>query len=522
MKNALGKLAAKRMAEAVQELYTRGETDYWLPPLILYLHGEPIGRVRPGDALIFCCRRGEREIQLTRAFTDPNFCEFPREKLDPLFFVPLTLYHPSLRYLKAAFAPQNIPKTLGEVLANQSLSQIRIAEEEKFAHVTYFLNGGRADPFPGEKDVCVPSSLKRPIQVLPGLLEKVREELNQHDYHLVVVNLATGDIVGHWSELEPKVECAEAVDKTLGRLLEIAARKGYWTVITADHGLLEDHGPPGGPPNVSHTLNPVPLVVISPHGTQSPLLPTGRLADVAPTILQLLNIPLPLEMTGQALLRQQPSEAIEKVMLIILDGWGLGQPGRVNPIELAKTVIWKDISTGPMAKLEAAGEGVGLPPGTKGNSEAGHLNIGSGRVVLQDEVRIKQAIDHGEFAKNPIFHEALAFARQTKGALHLLGLLSKQSSHGSVDYIYELLKLAKHENFEPVYVHLITDGRSTEPGSAPALLEEFGQALGELEVGIVVTALGRGLALDRGGDYWGKTQRAYRALVYGEGIAVPI
>ncbi|MCS7241007.1 MAG: phosphoglycerate mutase (2,3-diphosphoglycerate-independent), partial [Candidatus Bipolaricaulota bacterium] len=206
MKNELGKITAERMAEAVQELYTQGETDYWLSPLVLYCQGKPVGRIRSGDALIFCCRRGERELQLTRAFADPNFPEFPREELNPLFFVPLTLYHPSLWYLKAAFAPQNIPKTLGEVLADHALPQLRVAEEEKFAHVTYFLNGGRGEPFSGEKDVCIPSSLKQPLQVLPKLLEKVGEELAQQEYALVVVNLATGDIVGHWSELEPKVE----------------------------------------------------------------------------------------------------------------------------------------------------------------------------------------------------------------------------------------------------------------------------------------------------------------------------
>ncbi|MCS7240973.1 MAG: phosphoglycerate mutase (2,3-diphosphoglycerate-independent), partial [Candidatus Bipolaricaulota bacterium] len=313
-----------------------------------------------------------------------------------------------------------------------------------------------------------------------------------------------------------------AVDKTLEELLALAARKGYWAMVTADHGLLEDHGPAGGPPNVSHTLNPVPFTVIGPHSERPPLSSAGQLADVAPTVLQLFNISLPSEMTGHPLLQQRLSQRAEKIMLIILDGWGLGQPGRINPIELAKAPTWRSICAGPMAKLAAAGEGVGLPPGTKGNSEAGHLNIGAGRVVLQDEVRIKQAIDQGEFTKNPLFHEALKFARKNKGAFHLLGLLSKQSSHGSIDYVYELLKLAKAENFAPVYVHLITDGRSTEPGSAPALLREVGEVMERLGVGAVVTALGRGLALDRGGDYLGKTQRAYRALVLGEGIAVPI
>jgi 2,3-bisphosphoglycerate-independent phosphoglycerate mutase len=517
-----GKITAERMAAAVEALYAQGESDYWLSPLVLYQKGKPVGRICPKDALVFCCRRGEREVQLTRAFTDPNFQEFPRKKIDPLFFVPLTLYHPSLRYLKAAFAPQNIPQTLGEVVARHGLPQIRIAEEEKFAHVTYFLNGGRADPFPMEKDVCVPSSLAYPMQTLPQIVTKLQEELGREDRAIVVINLATGDIVGHWSELAPKVECAEAVDKALAELLNVASMKGYWAVITADHGLLEDHGPPEGPPNVSHTTNLVPFFVVGPHGERPRLVSSGKLADVAPTILYLLALPQPPEMTGRVLLDQAPPRKVEKVMLIVLDGWGLGQPGRVNPIELANTPCWDSLTAGPMSKLEASGEAVGLLPGRKGNSEAGHMNIGAGRVVLQDEVRINLAMENGEFAKNPVFHEALDFVRFREGSFHLLGLLSKQSSHGSVDYIYELLKLAKDKGCQNVYVHLITDGRSTEPGSAPLLLREAGSVLEEIGVGTIATVLGRGLALDRGGDYLGKTQRAYRALVFGEGIPVHI
>lgn len=512
---------ASRLAEAVEARYREGETDYWLSPLVLVDHDQPVGRIKAGDAVIFCCRRGEREVQLTRAFTDPNFREFPRPDLEPLTFVPLTLYHPSLRYLRAAFAPQDIPDTLGEVVSSHGLSQLRIAEEEKYPHITYFLNGGRGDPFPGEVDRRVPSCLVDPPKALQKLVDLTREEVNTLEFSFVAINLATGDIMGHATELEPKVLCAEAVDRALAEILELGQNHGYWLAITADHGLLEDHGPPGGPVNNSHTTNPVPFILLGPRGERPELISQGILADVAPTLLRLLGLPRPAAMTGQVLTKEKTLRA-EKVMLLILDGWGLGRGDRVNPIAIARTPCWDELSRGPLARLAASGEAVGLLPGRKGNSEAGHLNLGAGRIVLQDEVRIQQAIETGMFAENPVFRAAIDDARARKGALHLLGILSEQSSHGSVNYVLELLKLARKERLDKVFVHLITDGRSTPPGSAPEMLRKVGMAMAEIGVGSVVTLVGRGFALDRGGDYAGKTQVAFRALVLGEGRPVPL
>jgi 2,3-bisphosphoglycerate-independent phosphoglycerate mutase len=509
------------MAEKVEALYKEGHTDYWLPPLVLTGPQGPIGRVRAGDSLIFCCRRGEREIQLTRAFVDDKFAEFPRQRLAPLTFVPLTLYHPSLAYLPVAFAPQNVEDTLGEVISQAGHTQLRLAEKEKYAHVTYFFSGGRTEPFLGEVDRRVPSFLDDPPRSLPLLLSALENELSSRRPTLAVVNVATGDIMGHYEGLEPKVRCAEEVDRALGAILKLAQGHGYWTAITADHGLLEDHGPEGGPPNVSHTTHPVPFLLVGPRGESPRLTQEGMLGDVAPTILELLDLPRPAAMTGRSLLAEKAPRA-ERVLLVVLDGWGLGEPRHVNPIELARTPTWDELSRRPMARLAASGEAVGLLPGRKGNSEAGHMNLGAGRIVPQDEVRIQAAIESGTFAENPAFHRAIEDAQARGGALHLLGLLSEKSSHGSMDYVLELLKLARRKGCDRVFVHLITDGRSTQPGSAPDLLRSFGEGLAQIGVGTLVTLVGRGLALDRGGDYSGKTQQVYRALVHGEGIPVPL
>ncbi|MGY4707695.1 phosphoglycerate mutase (2,3-diphosphoglycerate-independent) [Candidatus Bipolaricaulota sp. J31] len=510
---------AERLARKVSELLAEGHTDYWLPPLVLWGTAGPVGRVRAGDAVIFCCRRGEREVQLTRAFVDPEFDGFPRERLEPLTFVTLTLYHPSLNWLPVAFAPRDVPDTLAEVLSRAGAEQLHLAEREKFAHVTYFFNGGRAEPFPGETDRCVPSFSDDPLRALPGLVDALGEELVGGDRLFGVVNIASGDILGHSTSLEEKIRCAEAVDRTLREALDLAHRAGYTVLITADHGLLEDHGPRGGPPNTSHTTHPVPFLVIPPSGEGVEVEKAGKLGDVAPTVLSLLGIPIPKAMTGRPLLWGE--FRAERVLLVVLDGWGLGEEGHVNPIELAHTPMWDELQRLPMARLAASGEAVGLLPGRKGNSEAGHMNLGAGRVVPQDEVRIEEALRTGRFANNPAFHRAIADAKERGGALHLIGLLSRTSSHGSMEYVFELLKLAHRERVERVYVHFITDGRSTPPGSAPDLLREAGREISYIGTGTVVTAMGRGIALDRSGDYAGKTRRAYEALVSGQGVPVP-
>jgi 2,3-bisphosphoglycerate-independent phosphoglycerate mutase len=248
---------------------------------------------------------------------------------------------------------------------------------------------------------------------------------------------------------------------------------------------------------------------------------SGNLADIAPTILEALGIGPPEGMTGASLMPGHDWGGLRKVLLLILDGWGVGEYGPGNPIFLADTPIWDDLLRSyPCSQIKAAGEAVGLKTGKVGNSEAGHMNIGAGRVVLQDDVRLDQAIQDGSFYTNETLVQAIQEAKHRQTALHLIFLLTEKSSHGSVDYPLMILRMAKANSLEDVFLHAIFDGRSTQPGSAPVMLEKLERQVAEIGVGQIVTGMGRGIALDRDRNY-AKTQQAYDALVFGRGIHYP-
>jgi 2,3-bisphosphoglycerate-independent phosphoglycerate mutase len=243
----------------------------------------------------------------------------------------------------------------------------------------------------------------------------------------------------------------------------------------------------------------------------------GNLADIAPTILDTFGLPQPVGMTGTCLIQAHEWAETRRVLLIILDGWGLGPDNPTNPIFLAHTPVWDNlIQRFPNCRLQAAGTAVGLKPGKAGNSEAGHMNIGAGRVVLQDDSRLDMAMQDGSFYSNEILCRVIQEVKQRNTDLHLIGLLSEKSSHGSIDYPLALLRMAKTNDLENVYLHIIFDGRSTEPGSAPALLEKLENKIDEIGLGQIVTGMGRSIALDRDRNY-AKTYRAYNALVFGDG-----
>jgi 2,3-bisphosphoglycerate-independent phosphoglycerate mutase len=524
---SVGLQSAAALARATARRYGDGQTDYWMEPLVLVgADGRPIGRVGGGDAVIFCCRRGEREIQLTDAFVAPEFPHFPRCILPDLRFVLLTLYHEKYAALPVAFRPAAIPDTLGELVSRAGRRQLRAAESEKFAHVTFFFNGGRHEPFPGEDRIRVPSPRGVPVHTVPELsLPEVAARTMAgigQGYDLIVVNFANGDVIGHTADTAAKVRCAEAVDRHLGARLAAAGSARYLSVVTADHGNLEELITADGSPHVAHTSNPVPFLVVDPGPPGPRMSPRpGRLADVAPTILDAMGLPRAEAMTGASLLPPRACGTGRRVLLAILDGWGIGAQDDGNPIHLARTPVWDTLSaTCPRTTLDAAGEAVGLQPGNPGNSEAGHLNLGAGRVVLQDEVRLDQAMRDGSFLANPVFRRTLEEVRERRSALHLLALLSEQSSHGTIAYPLALLELAKRIGLAGVYIHLIFDGRSTPPGSAPRLLQELGIRMAEIGLGEVVTAVGRGLALDRDGNF-ARTRQAYDALVHGIGYPCP-
>lgn len=512
----------RALAGVVRGLYAEGQTDYSLEPIVLINEtGNPIGRIKDHDGVIFCCRRGEREIQLTEAFVEPQTGNFPRQKMDHLTFVILTLYHEKFKDLPVAFAPTRIQDTLGKVVSRAGLKQLRVSESEKFAHVTFFFNGGNNQPFTGEEDVRIPSPRGVPFDQVPGLsLDEVVKAVIlgiKRGFDLIVTNFANGDVIGHTQNRDAKIRCAEIVDAQLGQVVQQALLSNYVVLVTADHGNLEEMTNSDGTPNVSHTANPVPFIWIDGKAGKKVSLLPGKLADIAPTILNILGCPKPEAMDGIGLVPNLKESQKRKVLLIILDGWGIGREDDSDPIFLAKTPVWDDlIRRYPCTTLQAAGDAVGLKLGKAGNSEAGHINMGAGRIVLQDDIRLDKAMQDGSFHTNEVFLQTMEKVKTSHSNLHLIALLTEKSSHGSIDYPLVLLKMAKIHGLENVYVHVIFDGRSTEPGSAPALLEMLEDRIAEIGVGRIVSGVGRGIALDRDGDY-AKTKKAYDLLVRGLG-----
>jgi 2,3-bisphosphoglycerate-independent phosphoglycerate mutase len=274
---------------------------------------------------------------------------------------------------------------------------------------------------------------------------------------------------------------------------------------------------PDGTPHVAHTTNPVKFLLLDSRLSTAPSLRAGKLADVAPTILSALGLEQPESMNGGTLVPDRDWGGKRRVMLVILDGWGLGRDDDGNPIYVSPTPRWDELlRCNSNSQLDASGEAVGLQAGKAGNSEAGHLNLGSGRVVPQDDVRLDMAMKDGSFYTNDVFLQTIREVKDHGKNLHLIGLLTEKSSHGSVDYPLALLRIAKEQGLDQVYVHMILDGRSTEPGSAPALLEKFECQIEEIGIGKVVSGVGRGIALDRDGNY-AKTQRTFDAFVSGKG-----
>lgn len=510
-------IGGEALARAVEAAYAAGQTDYSLEPMALENgRGEPVGKIRAGDHVVFCCRRGEREIELTEAFTDPAFDKFQREYLKNLEFVIMTMYHDKFKDLPIAFAPEKVVMPLAQVISEAGLTQFHCAESEKYAHVTFFFNGGRNEPFPGETDVRVPSPKgipfdQKPELSLPEVAEKVKGAVDT-GYDFILTNFANGDVIGHTANTAAKLKAASTVSRYVGEVTTYAKEHGYLVAVTADHGNIEALYDAKGKPHVAHTTNLVPFVVLDPEGREIPLH-DGRLGDVAPTVLQVLGLPQPAEMTGKPLI-DDPAIRNRKLMLIILDGWGYGTHDNGDGIYIADTPAWDALlRTYPNCRLRASGEDVGLKGGKPGNSEAGHSNLGAGRVVAQDDVRMDAAIQSGEFRTNPVFLHAIDGARKS-GDLHLIAYLTEKSSHGCIDYPLMLTEMA--EGVSHVYYHIIFDGRSTEPGSAPSLLRALEEKLRAIGRGVIVDGVGRGIALDRDGNY-AKVKKAYDCMTIGGG-----
>jgi 2,3-bisphosphoglycerate-independent phosphoglycerate mutase len=284
--------------EALAHAYTRGETDEFVKPTVLAGHAP----MRDGDAVVFMNFRADRARQLSAAFARDDFAGFQRARRPTLSaFVTLTEYAADLPVTAVAFAPQSMRNTLPEYLAARGLRQLRIAETEKYAHVTFFLNGGREAPFAGEDRILVPSPKVatydlKPEMSCPELTEKLCQAIRSRSYDLIVCNIANPDMVGHTGVFEAAVKAVEAVDAALGRISAALREVGGEMLLSADHGNLElMRDPATGQPHTAHTLGPVPLLYL---GRPARLKAGGALKDLAPSVLALMGLPAPPEMTG--------------------------------------------------------------------------------------------------------------------------------------------------------------------------------------------------------------------------------
>ncbi len=294
-------VASPDAGTALREAYARGESDEFVTPTVL------AGSVpmRDGDAVVFMNFRADRARQLTAAFVDPGFSGFAARRPQLSRFVCLTEYDAKLP-AKLAYAPDDLRHTLGELLAEHGLTQLRIAETEKYAHVTFFFSGGREEPYPGEQRILVPSPKVatydlQPEMSCPEVTEKLVAAIASGAFDVVVCNIANPDMVGHTGNIQAAIQAAEAVDVAIGAVEAAVRTAGGALLITADHGNLElMRDAVTGQPHTAHTVGPVPLIYVGPRAAT--LRAGGALRDVAPTILDLLGLPQPAQMSGRSLL----------------------------------------------------------------------------------------------------------------------------------------------------------------------------------------------------------------------------
>ncbi len=295
-------LASGGLSEAVQSAYDRGETDEFIQPTVC----KGYAGVKDGDSIIFCNFRPDRAREITRCFVDPDFDGFridspPRN----LSYVCMTQYDATMPNVSVAFPPGKIKNTLGEYLSSLGMSQLRIAETEKYAHVTFFFNGGVEAPYPLEDRILIPSPKVATYDLKPEMsayevTDAVIEKIRSCDYDCIILNFANADMVGHTGVFDAAVKAVEAVDRCVGRIVPVMLEAGGQILLTADHGNADDMIDESGNPVTSHSTNPVPLVHIASKPAAG-LRSGGSLCDIAPTMLRLMGLAIPKEMTGKPL-----------------------------------------------------------------------------------------------------------------------------------------------------------------------------------------------------------------------------
>lgn len=306
---------AKSGADAVQAYYdkpldvSRHGDEFIVPTAIVGDDGQPVGSIKDGDAVIFFNFRGDRPREITRAFIEENFDGFDRGKRLQIFYATMTEYQKGLCDKVIFLKPEKMPDTLGAYVAEKGIAQFRTAETEKFPHVTFFFSDYREEPFPGEDREMIPSPKEvstydqKPEMSAAGVCEAAARAIDSRKYGLVIVNFANADMVGHTGSLKAAISACETVDACVGQLMTAADATGAALVITADHGNSDQmYVPETGSAHTAHTLNPVELVIYGQGCEGLKLQQGGRLADIAPTILQLMGLPQPEAMTGDKLI----------------------------------------------------------------------------------------------------------------------------------------------------------------------------------------------------------------------------
>jgi len=295
--------AATDMVEAMQRSYDEGVTDEFVKPIVrIDENGEVVGRIKPNDLVIFFNYRNDRAKEITIVLTQQDMPEEGMHTM-PLYYCCMTPYDAKFEGLHILFDKENVRNTIGEYVSSLGLSQLRIAETEKYAHVTFFLNGGRETEFDNESRILVASPKVATYDLQPEMSayevkDKLVEALGEQKFDFICLNFAHGDMVGHTGIYEAIEKAVKAVDECVADVVEAAKANGYEVVMIADHGNADNAVNEDGTPNTAHSLNPVPIVVVS---DRVKSVKDGILADVAPTVLKLMGLDQPKEMTGEAL-----------------------------------------------------------------------------------------------------------------------------------------------------------------------------------------------------------------------------
>ncbi|MBO6243916.1 MAG: 2,3-bisphosphoglycerate-independent phosphoglycerate mutase, partial [Clostridia bacterium] len=293
--------------KAIEDSYQQEVFDEFIEPTVICNLDEPIAKIEKHDSVIFFNFRPDRARELTRALVDNNFKEFETKKDLNLYFVCFTQYDETIPNVKIAFHKEQLKNTFGEYISKKGYSQLRIAETEKYAHVTFFFNGGEEKQYKNEDRILIPSPKvetydQKPEMSAYEVTDKVLEAIKSDKYDNIILNYANTDMVGHTGNLDAAIKAVEAIDKCVGKIVKLIKEKNGNLIITADHGNAEqmiDYTT--GEPHTAHTTNPVPLILITPN-EKLQLKEDGKLADLSPTMLDLMNLEKPKEMTGNSLI----------------------------------------------------------------------------------------------------------------------------------------------------------------------------------------------------------------------------